>query len=96
MSFRIAINRNQYAAKPSICFWLNVALMELKPTSNDSFLIVDATIWWDFTVRVWRRPPVVDLLLLQNLGPNMISETLELFTSSVRTVVAFENTTYNM
>ena len=39
------------------------------------------------SVRVWKCPPMVDLLLRKNVGPNVVFETLELYTSSVRPVV---------
>ena len=49
------------AVEPGMCL-LQVALLGLKPGSNDSFSCVDMAIWRDFAVGVWKRRFMVETL----------------------------------
>ena len=43
-------------------FLVQAALLDLKTSTQDSFLSVEAAIWQDFTMRAQKRCPVVDTL----------------------------------
>ena len=51
--------------------------------SNDSFRCIDMAIQRDFTVCVWKHGFMVEKLRHSSFSPNVVFETLELYTSSV-------------
>ena len=59
-----------------LCF-RKFALLVLNLAYNNSCVLVDTAMWWDFTVGVQRRPPVVEARWHESFGPNVLFETLD-------------------
>ena len=65
------------------CLFFKLCLFELQTPANDGKIPGDVDSWAEVPVRVRKGVFMVKTFCHQNLGPNVVSETLELYLLSV-------------